>query len=60
QAVGGETAPITINWSGLPTGIFNKQIGAISHSDANGIQNLTIIDIENDEGASICDLGLCP
>ena len=55
-----ETVPITVDWSGLGTGPFAKQVGAISHSDANGIQNLTIISIENDAGENICDLGFCP
>ncbi|MEL6870599.1 MAG: S8 family serine peptidase, partial [Pseudomonadota bacterium] len=60
-AVSRETAPVTIEWSGLPTGPLEKQIGAISHSDANGIQNLTVIEIENDQGATICDFeGFCP
>ncbi|MEO0574288.1 MAG: S8 family serine peptidase [Pseudomonadota bacterium] len=60
-ATAGETAPVTIEWTGLPTGPLNKQIGAISHSDATGIQNLTVIEIENDPGASICDFpGFCP
>ncbi|MEL7374366.1 MAG: hypothetical protein AAGJ36_07875, partial [Pseudomonadota bacterium] len=60
QATAGDTVPVTINWAGLPTGLLEKQLGAISHSDPNGIQNLTIIDIENDPGASICDFGICP
>ncbi|MEL7022807.1 MAG: S8 family serine peptidase [Pseudomonadota bacterium] len=47
-AVSGETAPITIEWEGLNVGPGVKYLGAISHSDANGIQNLTIIDIQND------------
>lgn len=54
------TVPVTIEWAGLPEGLFQKQLGAVSHSDAGGIQNLTILDIENDEGSSICDLGVCP
>lgn len=59
-ATSGQTVPITVNWAELPTGLLQKQLGAISHSDPNGIQNLTIIDIENDPGASICDFGICP
>ncbi len=59
-ATAGQTVPITVDWAGLPTGLLQKQLGAISHSDPNGIQNLTIIDIENDPGASICDFGICP
>ncbi|MEL7311233.1 MAG: S8 family serine peptidase [Pseudomonadota bacterium] len=47
-AVSGETAPVTIEWEGLNVGPGVKYLGAISHSDANGIQNLTIIDIQND------------
>ena len=59
-ATAGQTVPITFEWSNLPTGLFQKQIGAISHADDSAIQDLTVIDIENDEGASICDLGICP
>ncbi|MEO0345764.1 MAG: S8 family serine peptidase [Pseudomonadota bacterium] len=58
-ATAGQTVPITVDWAGLPTGLLEKRLGAISHSDPNGIQNLTIIDIENDPGASICDFGIC-
>ncbi len=56
----GETVPITFDWQDLPIGPLSKRLGAISHSDANGLQKLTVIDIENDEGFTICDFGLCP
>ena len=56
----GETVNETINWFGLSTGPAGKQFGAISHSDASGIQELTLIDITNDQGSTICDFGLCP
>ncbi|MEL6301581.1 MAG: S8 family serine peptidase [Pseudomonadota bacterium] len=48
EAVAGQTVPVTIEWEGLGVGPGSKFLGAISHSDANGIQNLTIIDIQND------------
>lgn len=64
EAVGGETATLTIDWSGLTAGPGAKQLGAISHSDANGIQALTVISVTNDEGFDLCDLELegveCP
>jgi subtilisin family serine protease len=56
----GATETVTIDWSGLFTGPGGKQLGAISHSDADGLQELTLINITNDPGASICDFGLCP
>jgi hypothetical protein len=56
----GETATIEFEWNGLATGPGAKQLGAISHSDDSGILDLTIIDIQNDEGSTICDFGLCP
>lgn len=59
-AVLGETATVTADWAGLSTGSGFKQIGAISHSDAVGIQDLTILKFDNDPGGSICDYGLCP
>ena len=50
----GETVTIDTAWTGLPTGPFNKQLGAISHSDPAGVQNLTVFDIQNDPGVFIC------
>jgi len=55
-ATSGSTATLTIDWAGLSTGAGAKQLGAISHSDASGIQELTIISIENDAGFGIDDL----
>jgi len=54
----GETATLEVDWSGLPFGPGWKQLGAISHSDASGVQDLTLINIENDAGFTLCDLGL--
>jgi len=54
----GETVSIGVDWTGLPTGLFGKQLGAISHSDPNGVQALTILDIQNDAGIDICTGGL--
>ncbi len=56
----GETATLTIDWTGLFSGAGAKQLGAISHSNEDGIQELTVIEITNDEGKTICDFGLCP
>lgn len=60
SAVIGDTATLTVDWAGLFSGPGEKQLGAISHSDANGIQDFTLINITNDPGATICDFGLCP
>ncbi|MEM8814394.1 MAG: S8 family serine peptidase [Pseudomonadota bacterium] len=54
----GETVSIGVEWTGLATGLFGKQLGAISHSDPNGVQALTILDIQNDAGIDICTGGL--
>ncbi len=50
----GETVSIDTTWTGLPTGAYDKQLGAISHSDPNGVQALTVFDFQNDPGESIC------
>ncbi|MEO0578955.1 MAG: hypothetical protein AAFZ58_09715, partial [Pseudomonadota bacterium] len=55
----GATETIDFSWTGLPVGVGAKQLGAISHSDANGIQGLTVIDVTNDAGFGICDFGVC-
>jgi hypothetical protein len=59
SAVLGETGTINYEWSGLNEGVGAKDLGAISHSDASGILDITIIDIQNDEGFGICDFGIC-
>jgi hypothetical protein len=56
----GTTETITVDWAGLSTGPGAKQLGAVSHSDANGIQEATLISITNDDGGTICDLIACP
>ena len=56
----GETVTISVDWTGLFEGAGGKQLGAVSHSDADGIKGLTLIEITNDAGATICDFGLCP
>lgn len=56
----GETETVTVDWTGLLTGPGAKQLGAVSHSDASAIQALTLISIQNDAGAGLCDLVECP
>ena len=57
----GDSATIAIEWGGLFSGgPGDKALGAISHSDASGVQGLTLIDITNDAGFGYCDFGLCP
>lgn len=53
----GETAALEVQWFSLPVEPGSKQLGAISHSDASGVQDLTLINIENDEGFTLCDFG---
>jgi len=53
------TGTINVNWSGLLTGAAAKYLGAVSHSDAAGIQDLTIVRIDNDQGGGFCDLIDC-
>ena len=53
------TGTININWAGLLGGAAAKYLGAVSHSDSAGIQELTVIGIDNDEGAGFCDLIDC-
>ena len=38
------------------TGIAEKQVGAVSHSDDAGIQGLTIVNIDNDGDAGYSDI----
>jgi len=59
SATVGATETITVEWNGLAVGPAERQLGAISHSDANGIQGLTLISIDNDIDGSICSFGLC-
>jgi subtilisin family serine protease len=58
-AVRGQTLPVELQWTGLTTGAGSRQAGAVSHSDANGIVGLTILNVTNDEGAGYCDLVDC-
>jgi hypothetical protein len=55
----GETLEVTANWSDLLTGPAEKWFGAVSHSDEAGIQDLTYVSVENDEGGGYCDLVEC-
>lgn len=59
NAVIGETGTVTVNWAGLLTGAAAKYFGAVSHNDAAGIQDLTVVAIDNDEGGGFCDLIDC-
>ena len=55
----GTSATVNVSWAGLSEGLGAKQLGAVSHSDADGLQGLTLINITNDAGFGICDFGLC-
>ena len=57
EAVVGTSGTVQVSWSGLAPG--GSYLGAVSHSDATGIKALTIVNIENDEGAGYCDLVEC-
>lgn len=56
----GATGSVDVDWAGLLTGPGEKQVGAVSHSDATGIQDLTILNIANDAGGGFCDFFSCP
>jgi subtilisin family serine protease len=59
SAVLAESGTVNINWAGLLSGAAAKYLGAVSHSDSAGIQELTIVGVENDAGAGFCDLIDC-
>jgi hypothetical protein len=46
SAVQGGTGTVDVDWSGLDAD--EKYLGAISHSDASGLQELTLISVETD------------
>jgi hypothetical protein len=56
----GATGTINAEWAGLLSGPGEKQVGAVSHSDATAIQGLTILNIANDAGGGYCDFFGCP
>ncbi len=59
SAVSGATGTIDYSWSGLSTGAGSRQLGAVSFSTPDGsIQGLTLINVTNDEGGSLCDLNI--
>ena len=55
----GQSATVDLQWAGLLTGPAEKQVGAVSHSDANGVVGVTSINVANDEGGGFCDLVEC-
>ena len=59
SAVIGNTESINVSWSGLESGPGAKYLGAVSHSDANGLTGLTTVNIDNDPDGTLCDFGLC-
>ena len=46
SAVTGSTATLTVDWSGLDVG--TKYLGAISHNDAGGLLDLTLVGVDTD------------
>ena len=63
SATAGGSGTINYSWSGLVSGPGERRVGAISYSTADGvIRDLTLININNDEGGSACDFPLttCP
>ena len=58
SAVLAESGVININWAGLLSGAAAKYLGAVSHNDSAGIQELTIVEIDNDDGG-FCDVIDC-
>jgi subtilisin family serine protease len=52
----GQTGTVNVEWTGLFTGVGEKQVGAVSHNDATGIKGLTVVNVENDSGSGLGDL----
>ncbi len=60
----GGTGTVEVTWSGLPTGVAEKQVGAISHNNATGPLGVTSVNVANDGEAGyeeLCALlpGVC-
>ena len=51
----GGTGTVDVSWSGLPTGVAEKQVGAISHNDGTGPLGVTSINVANDGDAGYDD-----
>ena len=45
-----------VSWSGLPTGVAEKQVGAISHNNTTGPLGVTSVNVANDGDAGYDDL----
>jgi len=56
SAVLGQTGTVNVDWAGLFTGPGEKQVGAVSHSDAVAINGLTVVNVQNDGDAGLDEL----
>jgi subtilisin family serine protease len=56
SAVIGEKGTVNVQWQGLPTGVAEKQVGAVSHNSETGTQGLTIVNIQNDGESGYADI----
>ncbi len=59
DASNGDTATVTATWTGLATGPAEKWFGAVTHSNDDGVQGITYVSVDNDEGAGYCDVVDC-
>ena len=59
SAVIAGSGTVNVNWAGLLTGAAAKYFGAVSHSDAGGIKDVTFVEIDNDAGGGYCDFLPC-
>ena len=55
----GDVVTNVAQWSGLATGPREKWFGAVSHSNDAGVQDITYVSVENDEGSRYCDVVAC-
>lgn len=55
----GQTGTVNAAWTGLTSGPTEKWVGAVSHSSANGIEGLTMIEVDNDPDGGYCDVVEC-
>ena len=51
-----QTATVNVNWTGLPPDLARSGRRRLAQRSDAGIQGLTYVSVENDEGAGYCDL----
>ena len=59
EATAGTSGQVSIEWGGLNQGPGFRQLGAISHRTASGIEGFTFVSVDNLGSSGLCDLGVC-